>query len=98
MSNEHTGERPTEDSLATLYARCLEEIQRLLDHTTVLTAEMFRAVAHTVQDKFAKTEGVHQDELQRVIDTLMQRWQEVFTSREQVCYRTLSLIRFEMDT
>ena len=54
MSTDHTGEKHTEDSLAALYARCLEELQRLLDHTTVLTAETFRAVAHTVQDKLAK--------------------------------------------
>jgi polyhydroxyalkanoate synthesis regulator phasin len=84
MSTDHTGEKPTEDSLAALYARCLEEIQRLLDHTTILTAETFRAMANVVQDKLAKTGGVNQDELRRVIDMLMQRWQEVFTSREQV--------------
>jgi hypothetical protein len=84
MSTEHTGEQSTEDSLAALYARCLAEIQRLLDHTTTLTAETFRAVAHTVQDRFAKTEGVHQEELQRVIDMLIQRWQEVLANRQQV--------------
>jgi hypothetical protein len=53
MSTDRTGEKPTEDSLAALYAHCLEEIQRLLDHTTQLTAETFRAVARTVQDKLA---------------------------------------------
>jgi iron-sulfur cluster repair protein YtfE (RIC family) len=83
MSTDHTGAEQTEASFASLYARCLEEIQRLLDHTTVLTVETFRAVAQTVQEQLARSRGVNQDELQRVIDTLMQHWQEAFARKEQ---------------
>jgi hypothetical protein len=57
MPTNHTGNKRAEDSLAALYARCREEIERLLDHTTILMAESFRTVVQTVQEKFAKTGG-----------------------------------------
>jgi hypothetical protein len=40
-------------------------------------------VAYIVQEQLAKTKGVNQDELRQVIDTLIQRWQEVFAGRKQ---------------
>jgi hypothetical protein len=40
-------------------------------------------VAQTVQETFAKTRGVNQDELQQVIDTLLQHWQEVLARGAQ---------------
>jgi Zinc-ribbon containing domain len=83
MPTNQTGDNRAEDSLAALYERCREEIQRLLDHTTILTAESCRVVAQMVQEQFAKTGGVNQDELQRVIDTLLQHWQEMLARRAQ---------------
>jgi hypothetical protein len=83
MPTDQTGDKRSEDTLASLYARCLEEIQRLLGDTTVLTAETFRAVAYTVRDQLAQTGMVNQEELQRVIDTLIQHWREVRYGKAQ---------------
>jgi hypothetical protein len=77
MPTDQTGEKRSEETLASLYARCLEEIQRLLGNTTILTAETFRAAAYTVRDKLAQAGMVNQEELQRVIDTLIQHWRDV---------------------
>ena len=83
MPTDQTGDKRTEEALASLHARCLEEIQRLLANTTVLTAETFRAVAYTVRDSLAQTGMVNQEELQRVIDTLIQHWREVRDDKAQ---------------
>jgi polyhydroxyalkanoate synthesis regulator phasin len=83
MPTDQTGAKRTEDTLTSLYARCLEEIQRLLTNTTALTAETFRAVAYTVRDRLAQTGMVNQEELQRVIDTLIQHWREVRDDKAQ---------------
>lgn len=83
MPTDQTGEKRSEETLASLYARCLEEIQRLLGHTTVLTAETFRTLAYTVRDKLAQTGMAHQEDLQRVIDTLIQHWREVRDGQTQ---------------
>jgi hypothetical protein len=83
MPTDQTGDKRSEETLTSLYARCLEEIQRLLAHTTVLTAETFRVVAYMVRDKLAQTGTVNQAELQRVIDTLIQHWREVRDGKAQ---------------
>jgi hypothetical protein len=74
----------TRDPSEFLYERCLEEIKQRLGHTATLTAEAFQAAAYAVRDNLAAAMGEHQEDLNRVIDTLVEQWQQVLTQGEQI--------------
>jgi hypothetical protein len=82
MSTRHTEE--TQDAFASLYQRCLEEIQQRLRKTTALTTEVLHIAAESVRESLSRTSGVPQDDLNRVIDTIIQQGQRLLTSGEQV--------------
>lgn len=84
MPTHQTDDKTSQDSLASLYERCLEEIRRRLDQTTTLSAETLQSVAHAVQESLAKAREVRQEDLQQVIDTIVRHWQQVLTHSEQV--------------
>jgi hypothetical protein len=90
MPTHHAEDKTPKDSLTSLYERCLEEIRQRLDQTALLTADTFQAVAYAVRDSLADTSAVHQEDLKRVIDTMVRRWQQVLTDSEQVRHELLS--------
>jgi len=90
MPTHHEEDKTSQDSLTSLYTRCLEEIRRRLDQTAMLTADTFQAVAYAVRDSLANTSGVRQEDLQQVIDTMVRRWQQVLTDSEQVRHELLT--------
>lgn len=83
MPTYHTAEE-LQDAFASLYKRCVEEIQQHLQHTTTLTAAAFQSAAERVRERLSRTAGVHQAELHRVIDTILQQGQQLFTPDEQL--------------
>ncbi|HEY7496570.1 MAG TPA: hypothetical protein VIH59_36385 [Candidatus Tectomicrobia bacterium] len=89
MPAHHAEDKTSQDSLTSLYARCLEEIRQRLDQTALLTADTFQAVAYAVRDSLTNTSGVHQEDLQQVIDTMVRRWQQVLTDSDQVRHEFL---------
>jgi hypothetical protein len=62
----------------------LEEIQQRLRETTALTADVLRIAAESVRESLSRTPGVSQDELDRVIDTIIQQGQRLITSGEHL--------------
>jgi hypothetical protein len=80
MPTRHTEE--TQDTFASLYERCLQEIQQRLRETTTLTTEVLQVAAERVRESLSRTKGVPQDDLNRVIDTIIQQGQRLFTSGE----------------
>lgn len=82
MPARHTEE--TQDAFASLYQRCLEEIQQRLRETTALTAEVLQVAAESVRENLSRTQGVPQDDLNRVIDTIIQQGHCLFTSGEHL--------------
>jgi Zinc-ribbon containing domain len=82
MSTRHTEE--TQDTFASLYERCLKEIQQRLRETTTLTTEVLQVAAERVRESLSHTQGVSQDDLNRVIATIIQQGQRLFTSGEHL--------------
>jgi hypothetical protein len=85
MPTRHTEDQSsTRDPIELLYERCLEEIKQRLEHSATLTAEAVQAAAYAVRDNLAASVGEHQEDLNRVIDTLVEQWQQVLTQGEQI--------------
>jgi hypothetical protein len=79
MPTHHTGDQTSDEALAALYARFLEDIRQRLAHTTTLSAEAFQAVAQAVRESLGQSGEVRQDDLQQVLDSIVAHWQQVFT-------------------
>jgi hypothetical protein len=91
MSHRHTEDwASTKDALESLYERCLAEIKTRLEQTTTLNAETFQAAAYAVRDHLAASMVARQEELNQVIETLVQQWQQVLTQAEPVRQQALA--------
>ena len=85
MSSHHAEAQPSEnDTIHTLYERCVEEIKQHLEHTATLSAETFQAAASAVRDHLAASMDGRQDELNDIIETLIKQWEQVVAHGDQV--------------
>jgi hypothetical protein len=83
MSSCHTEKQASDESLASLYARCLEEIRQRLEPAVTLTAETLQVAASAVQESLTKAGNIRQDDLQRIIDTIVTNWQQALAHHVQ---------------
>jgi hypothetical protein len=82
MPTRHTEE--TQDLFASLYERCVKEIQQRLRDTTTLTTEVLQVAAERARESLSHAKGVSEGDLNRVIDTIIQQGQRLFTSGEHL--------------
>jgi predicted RNase H-like nuclease (RuvC/YqgF family) len=85
MSTHHTDDHTSaQDAFEALYDRCLQEILQRLEATTLVTADTIQAVSQALRDSLAKAGEVDQRDVQRVIETLSQHWQQVLAHGDQL--------------